>query len=211
MAKNAAWRRSEAAWRKEIESWVNRQDPDSLLYIDIFYDAVTVYGDEDLGRRVWEHAFDLGSRSPSFLRALEGTIAGWQPPLGLLGGFQTGSDERVDLKLRGLFPIVAAARILAIKSNAFARSTTERLQQAAGAETISEEAAQSLQRAYLTILTAILRQQLEDVEQGRSPGPRVDPADPRQATAEVAERRGAEIPGCRSAGSRGHALKASVA
>lgn len=175
MAKNAAWRRSEAGWRAEIEAWVNRQDPKSLLYVDIFYDAMTVHGDEDLGRRVCEYAFDLGGRSPSFLRALEGTIADWQPPLGLLGGFQTGSDERVDLKLRGLFPIVAAARILSIKSKSFARSTAERFQSAADADTISNDAAQSLQRACLTIMTAILRQQLLDVEQGRSPGPRVDP------------------------------------
>ncbi|MEM7222179.1 MAG: DUF294 nucleotidyltransferase-like domain-containing protein [Pseudomonadota bacterium] len=175
MAKNAAWRRSRTAWRAEIETWVNRQDPDSLLFVDIFYDAITVHGDEDLGRQVWEEAFDLGSHSPSFLRALEGTMASWRAPLGLLGNFQTGSDERVDLKLRGLFPIVAAARILSIKTNTPARSTAERIRNAAAAGAISESAAQSLERAYGTIMAAILQQQLLDVEAGRSPGPRVNP------------------------------------
>ena len=102
-------------------------------------------------------------------------MADWRPPLGLFGGFQTGDDGRVDLKLRGLFPLVSVARILSIKANSPARSTAERLRAAAAAGKISDAQAEALKHAHQTILAAILDQQITDVELGRSPGPKVDP------------------------------------
>ncbi|MDH3667846.1 MAG: DUF294 nucleotidyltransferase-like domain-containing protein [Paracoccaceae bacterium] len=175
MGKNAAWRRSTGGWRDEITHWVNRQNPADLLNVDIFFDALTVHGQEALGQEVWEHAYEVGSRAPSFLRALEGTMADWRPPLGLFGGFQTGDDGRVDLKLRGLFPLVSVARILSIKANSPARSTAARFRAAAAAGKISDAQAEALEHAHQIILAAILDQQIADVERGRSPGPKVDP------------------------------------
>lgn len=175
MAKNEAWRHSEGEWQARIADWVTRQTPEDLLNVDIFFDAVAVHGEERLGRRVWEHGYALGAESRSFLRALEGTLANWRPPLGLLGGFQTGTDGRVDLKIGGLFPIVATARILSIKMKMPARGTAERLRKVAAADKISASAAESFVQALRRIRSAILRQQLLDVEQGRNPGSRVDP------------------------------------
>ena len=175
MAKNREWRRTAAEWRSLIEDWVTRQSPEDLLNVDIFFDAVTVHGEERLGREVWEHGFRAGGKSRTFLRALEGTLAGWRPPLGLFGGFQTGADERVDLKLGGLFPLVSAARILSIKTGRPERATAARYRAAAAADAISEDAAQALARAQQTIMAALLGQQLLDAGEGRRPGPKVDP------------------------------------
>lgn len=175
MAKNAVWRRSAPAWRAEIEDWVGRQRPEDLLNVDIFFDAVTVHGDEALGRGIWQYGFALGSKSASFQRALEATLAGWRAPLGLFGGFQTGADERVDVKLGGLFPIVSAARILAIKYGLPEHGTAARYRAAAAADKISGAVAESLIEAQRTIMAAILKQQLLDTDAGRSPSPKVDP------------------------------------
>lgn len=175
MAMNEPWRRSETEWKAEIEHWVNRQDPKDLLNVDIFFDAITVHGDESLGRRLWTHGFSLGARSPSFLRALEGTVARWRPPLKVFGGFKTGSDERLDLKMHGLFPIVAAARILSIKTGQAEHSTAKRLIGAAQKDALSQSTAEELVGAHRTILRAILSQQVIDAEQGRPPGSKVDP------------------------------------
>ena len=175
MAQNATWRRTSAAWRALIEDWVARQRPEDLLNVDIFFDAITVHGEERLGREVWEYGFQLGARSRSFLRALEGTLANWQAPLGLFGGFRTGADDRIDLKLGALFPIVSAARILSIKIGTPAHGTPERYQAAAAADAISGTVARDLAKAQQTILAAILAQQLQDALEGRRPGSKVDP------------------------------------
>lgn len=175
MAKNATWRRTSRAWRALIDDWVTRQSPEDLLNVDIFFDAITVHGEERLGREIWEYGFEAGGRSRSFLRALEGTLAGWQPPLGLFGGFRTGTDERVDLKLGGLFPIVSAARILSIKTGRPEHGTAARYLAAAAADAISDSIAKSLAKAQQTVLSAILAQQLKDAQEGRRPGSKVDP------------------------------------
>jgi len=175
MARNAPWRRTRTGWQAEIESWINRQSPDDLLNVDIFFDSIAVHGERGLGDLVWNHAYDLGHRSPSFWRALEGTLSGWQAPLGMLGGLRVGADGRVDLKLKGLFPIVAVARILSIKTGVPARSTAERLRRSAEAGAISEDWADSAIAAHQTLMGLILRQQLQDVSAGKKPGPRVDP------------------------------------
>lgn len=175
MAKNGAWRRTAADWRAQVEDWVKRQSPEDLLNVDIFFDAITVHGEERLGRGLWEYGFERGGGSQSFLRALEGTVANWRPPLGLFGGFRTGTDERVDLKLGGLFPIVSAARILSIKTGMPGRGTAERFRAAADADAISQPVAEALVKAQQTIMAGILKQQLLDAENGRRPGSKVDP------------------------------------
>lgn len=174
MAKNAEWRRSKAAWIAQIENWVARQNPTDLLNVDIFYDAATVSGDPWLGRDVLARAFELGSRSPSFLRALEMSISNWRPPISFLGNLRTGSDDRIDLKFHGLFPIVTASRVLAIKNNVLASSTADRLRGVAAKGAISDSVSARLERAHETILGAILNQQLIDAAHGQPPGPKVD-------------------------------------
>jgi DNA polymerase-3 subunit epsilon/CBS domain-containing protein len=174
MARNAPWRRSLADWHATIAGWVGRQSGQDLLNVDIFFDAVPVHGEAALGEEVWSHAYALGARVPAFRVALGETLAGWRPPLGLLGGFRTGADGRVDLKAGGLMPIFTAARILSIKTGTAARTTPDRLRAAVRAGLASERWFERVSGAQEKLLGAILRQQLADIGAGISPGPRVD-------------------------------------
>ncbi len=103
-------------------------------------------------------------------------MANVRTPLNFFGRFETDSEGRVDLKMHGLFPLVGAARLLSIKARAPERSTAARYRAAAAAELISDADAADLTQACHTIMAAILRQQLLDVDVGRIPGPKVDPS-----------------------------------
>jgi DNA polymerase-3 subunit epsilon/CBS domain-containing protein len=125
MAKNAEFRGSTALWKSRISGWVRRSRPEDLLNVDIFFDLRPVHGDPALATELLEHAHDLGHAEPDFAKLLgEQIVTG--NPFTLFGGLRL-ENGRIDLKKHGLFPIVAAARTLAIRHGIRARSTKARL------------------------------------------------------------------------------------
>ncbi len=86
-------------------------------------------------------------------------------PFTLLGNIRT-DEGRIDLKLHGLFPIVAAARVLAIRHDIRRRSTRHRLEGLAerGLGNVGEIA--RLLEAHRLFMTLMLEQQSRDLEAG---------------------------------------------
>jgi DNA polymerase-3 subunit epsilon/CBS domain-containing protein len=174
MAVNPEWRRTVSAWRQTVDDWLSRSRPRDLLNVDIFFDLSPVGGDLPLAEALWRAAYEAGHGNAAFAKLLAEASAGFNPPLGLLGGFRT-EQGRVDLKKGGLFPIVAGARLLSIRYNVLARSTPERL---AGLRDREVGAASDLDRlidVHGLLVDVILRQQIEDIGNGLSPSNAVDP------------------------------------
>ncbi|HWV83755.1 MAG TPA: DUF294 nucleotidyltransferase-like domain-containing protein [Hyphomicrobiaceae bacterium] len=175
MSKNAAWRMSRARWIETIDRWIHRQRPEDLLNVDIFFDAVAVHGAVDLVEDILAHAYDVGRRTPSFIKLLSENARGARAPLTIFRKLKTDANGRIDLKMHGLFPLVAGARVLAIKHGIRARATSERLQGLIDLELVDAGEGAALIAAHRTILTAMLQQQLKDGEQGIALSSRVAP------------------------------------
>lgn len=175
MSKNAAWRMNRARWIETIDRWVHRQRPEDLLNVDIFFDAVPVHGAIDLAEGILAHAYDVGRHTPSFIKLLSENARGARAPLTIFRKLKTDANGRIDLKKHGLFPLVAGARVLAIKHGIRARATSERLQGLIDLDLVDESEGNSLIEAHRTILTAMLAQQLMDGEQGIALSSRVAP------------------------------------
>jgi DNA polymerase-3 subunit epsilon/CBS domain-containing protein len=175
MSKNAAWRMSTAHWIETVDLWVRRQRPEDLLNVDIFFDALPVHGDWTLAENLLAHAFDVGRHTPSFIALLSESARKAHVPLTLFRRLKTDSDGRIDLKKFGLFPLVAGARVLAIKHGIRTRATPERLQAVIDAGLANESDVIALIEAHRTILTAMLVQQVADTESGIPPSSRVIP------------------------------------
>ena len=173
MARNAAWRKSVAAWTETIDGWIRRQRPEDLLNVDIFYDGVCVHGDVALAESIWRHAYEIGATAPDFLVALTGVVADWQSPVKLLGGLRTDERGRLDLKKLGLLPIFTTARILSIRHGVLRRSTPERLQGVLDKGIGSPNDIAGILEAHKTFLGTMLRQQLSDTKSGIPLSPRV--------------------------------------
>src|SRR5262245_47504156 len=127
MAKRREWRKNAADWRATVDAWVRRQRPEDLLNVDIFFDAVPVYGTPALGEAIWEHAYARGHAARDFQNLLTEAARLRGSAFTLLGKFRTDAQGRIDLKRHGLMPIFTAARVLSIKHDVRARSTAERL------------------------------------------------------------------------------------
>jgi len=173
MASKREWRKSLPNWQKTVAGWVGKQRPEDLLNVDIFFDGIVVHGDRELGQTPRNVAFDQAHNQRSFLVALSQTMRDWRSPLTMLGGFRTGSDDRVDLKAGGLMPIFSVARILAIKARSTAHATPDRLRAAAEAGLASTNQLNDLIDAHRIILNAMLHQQILDADAGIRLGPKV--------------------------------------
>ena len=172
MASNREWRGTVAAWRERVAGWLRRSRPDDLLHVDIFYDLLPVAGTLKLGRTLHSAAVEEARASPAFLALLADSVAGMSLPINMLGRLRA-HDGRVDLKLGGLLPLVGIARTLALRIGSVARSTPERIQDAAAAGRVSPSDAAILVRIHRALLTLVLRQQLEDLAAGVPPSGRI--------------------------------------
>lgn len=173
MAMNAVWRGSVQEWQDRLRGWTRTSDPDALLAVDIFYDFVPAYGVASLATDLRAFSTQVASRAPEFLRRLGFALEGHKPPLGLFGRFRR-QDGRVDLKLGGLLPLVAGARLLALRRGIAATGTVDRL----AAMDLTGAAADeriALGEAREILMCAVLEQQLEDIDRGAAPSSRVDP------------------------------------
>ena len=173
MISNAQWRGTLEDWNSRVASWIKRSRPEDLLNVDIFFDMLPVAGNKSLAQRLHHEAVSLASRSNPFINLLAQSVQSVAPQFGMLGRLAV-DDGRIDLKRQGLLPLVSFARTLALRIGVEARTTSQRLLDAVAAGRLSEGDAHRMAELQKTLLTYILRQQLQDSEQGIPAGSKVD-------------------------------------
>jgi CBS domain-containing protein len=167
MAKNPSWRGSAETWRERIAHWISRSSPEDLLSVDIFFDFRAVHGDGALAMQLWHDAYDKAKGQPGFLKLLAEAAGPVEPPVGFFG-IKT-DNGRVDLKKGGLFAIVAAARVLALRYHVTEHSTKVRLECVKALKVGGERDLDMMVAAHAVLLSNILDQQLVDIAAGRAP------------------------------------------
>ncbi len=172
MAKNAEWRGSMQVWRERIADWIGRSRPEDLLSVDIFFDFRAVHGDGALALQLWNDAYDLAKGQIGFLKLLAEAAGPVEPPVGFFG-FKTDKG-RVDLKKGGLFAIVAAARLLAIRFHVTEHTTRARLESVKAMKVGAARDLEGLVHTHGILLQNILEQQLVDISSGRPPSNSVE-------------------------------------
>ena len=173
MAKNPEWRHNPPGWQALLAQWLKRARPEDLLNVDIFFDLRAVAGDSALAADLQQAALAAASCSPAFLNLVAAQISTLRAPLGYFGGWQK-RDGRVDLKIGGLMPITAAARLLALRHALLERATPARLERAARDGHLPPGDARLLTHLHAELMDILLRQQIADLRAGRKPSSRVD-------------------------------------
>jgi CBS domain-containing protein len=164
MASERPLRHNLAGWQRNIDLWFERPEPMAILNADIFYDFAPVEGRFALAQELRRHAVRARD-ARLFLNLMASEIGEKSGALGWFGRFKTRKG-RVDLKVGGLFPIVAGARVLALRLGSTALSSRDRWRDAFSAGVIVEEDFARLLDAHEMILGLMLDQQLEDLSNG---------------------------------------------
>lgn len=184
MARNPGFRGSLKTWTERIDEWIRRLRPADLLNVDIFYDLKPVHGDAALAKTLFDHAYGRGHAEPTFAKLLGDQIVAGNP-FTFLGGLHLDGG-RLDAKMHGLFPIVAAARALAIRHDIRAVSTCARLEGLLTLDIGGKEDLKAMLAGHSFLIGRLLDQQIRDIYAGVPVSNRIElAAMPREGQAEL--------------------------
>jgi CBS domain-containing protein len=171
MATNPRWRQPFSAWRRTLSDWMRRPEPQAVLSTSIFFDMRGLSGAVELARRVQDHVLTEAPDRRAFLTHLAGHAVSTEPPLGFFRQFvlEGAGDHRdtLDLKARGLAPVVEVARVHALAAGAPALNTHARLRAAAAEGRVRPQSAEDLSEAFEFIAAVRLRHQCAAVRDAR--------------------------------------------
>lgn len=180
MASNARWRKPYPAWTGYFEQWMLTADPDEALYPKFFFDFRPLYGDQALAQKLKDQVTKSAAESKSFLNRLAKDCLAILPPLSFFRNFIVEKDgehkNRLDLKLRGLVPLVDFARVMALKHGIQETNTLERLTLLEQGGQITRDLHIELTEAYEFLMQLRLVHQLKMMEAGEEPHNHLDPA-----------------------------------
>lgn len=173
MAGRPEWRHTPAAWREIVGGWLGKTRPSDLLNVDIFFDLRHVAGTPELTESLQSDALSLTQRAPTFIRALNGSVAQLQTPVGLFGRLRP-TNGAIDIKAGGLLPVVAFARAVALHHGIAERATAARLKAAVEKSALPEGDGARLIEMHREFVALAMDQQLADIAAGHPPSYRLE-------------------------------------
>lgn len=170
MATTDRWRQPLARWRATFEAWIESPSPQALMHASIFFDLRAVHGEATLAERLQAEVLRRAEGNRIFLASLAKATEEHQPPLGFFRRFvleRSGEhQDRFDLKLRGVIPVVDLARLYALAAGRPEVGTWDRLRAAAEAGALSSTDAANLADALSFIAAIRLRHQARQLRAG---------------------------------------------
>ncbi|MDQ0245560.1 CBS domain-containing protein [Bacillus fengqiuensis] len=131
MSSNPLWCQSLEGWENQLLKWMKEESWESIRYLQIFYDARSVKGEERLVSRLKSFIHDFQKEHPALLKRFMENVMHLKKAIGPLGqilvedkGVHEGS---IDLKHAAFLPYVNAIRLLAIKEGIVETSTLDRM------------------------------------------------------------------------------------
>jgi CBS domain-containing protein len=174
MARNPQWRGCVETWKKRIEDWISNPTPSNLLTVDVFFDARCVYGKNAYLHDILSYGLEKASQSNDFLKNLAEASGQPDSAFTLWGSLKTDETGRLDLKRTGFFPLVANTRVMALAKNVAALSTSDRLAALLELDIGAASDLKAMQNYHGFLIDLVLRQQVHDISQGKTPNNKVD-------------------------------------
>lgn len=182
MATNSQWRQPLTVWQHYFSDWINSPSPQALLHATIFFDLRCLYGEETLFMQLQHDILQQTRTNRLFQSYLAANALSFTPPLGFFKGFvlQGGAagSKGLDMKKRGVVPIIDLVRVYTLALGMPEQNTRERmtaLQQQTGGVGISAGSLADLQEAFEFISNLRLQHQARQVEAGVAPDHTVPP------------------------------------
>ncbi len=163
MAMTDQWRQPLRVWKQYFGKWIDQPDPKALMHASVFFDMRPVFGNHAIYHDLRNFVLKKTKGSRIFLAYMASNALSRQPPLGFFrnlvlvrGGEH---NQTLDLKLRGIVPIVDLARVYALDAGAEPVNTLDRLENARDRGSVSKDGAADLRDAWDFISTMRLRHQ----------------------------------------------------
>jgi CBS domain-containing protein len=170
MASNPKWCRPETAWKGYFLKWIYEATPEDLRNCTIFFDFRPLAGTAVLAQRLRTFLNENIERNRAFLRHLTTNALYNGPPLGFLRSVvveKTGDHKNeLNLKMRGLVPVVDALRVLSLSAQLNATNTLNRLERITDKGLISKEMAGDIKEAFSFMMFLRMNHHMAQKEAG---------------------------------------------
>ena len=171
MATNPMWRQPLHVWRKYFTSWISTPTSEAVLNSVTFFDFRAVYGEAKLLDWLKDFTLSMAKDNKIFLGYLANMAIKNTPPIGFLKTFvveKSGEHkDQLNLKIKGLAPLVDIVRLFALEKGLKETSTIERIQSLRDKHTIIKEYADELLHAFDFILLLRIQNQFELMKEGQ--------------------------------------------
>lgn len=131
MSSNPMWCKSVKDWKKQILGWMEEESWEAIRYLQIFYDARVLYGNNYYIRELKSTIYDYQENYSSLLKRFSSNMKHLKNAIGPMGQIvveQYGPYQGcVNLKYAAFLPYVNSIRLLSIKEGIFETSTIERI------------------------------------------------------------------------------------
>ena len=165
MATNPAWRQPRRVWRGYFRQWMESPEPKALMHASIFFDMRALHDAHGLYAGLQQEVLQQSRRNSIFLAHLAANALHYRPPLGFFRQFvlihDGEHDDTLDIKHRGVIPIVDMLRVHALAAGLPALNTRERILAAEASGELSHDGAQDLLYALEFIATLRARHQAQ--------------------------------------------------
>jgi len=186
LARNPQWRMSDSAWVRVFRECLTEPDNSHLIRATVSFDFRAAAGGLDIVPPLIAVIREAPAH-PQFLRQLARVAADPKPPLRFTGSILVDDDGRIDIKRRGVTPIVNLARFHAIGSGITISATADRLVAAEQSGALAGADAAGLREALDIVARTRLRRHAGQIEAGVAVGAIDNMVDP-QELAPVARR-----------------------
>jgi len=173
MALNIKWRVSLPEWKGYFDHWVDEPTPKSVMHSSIFFDIRCVHGESALVDSLQKHVSKITTKNRIFLRFMASNALSHRPPLGFFRRFVQEDDgtqsEGLNLKHRGIVPIIDLVRIRALEAGISEANTFRRIDSATAAGVMNKKDASSLRDALILINRIRIAHQSAQMSAGEKP------------------------------------------
>ena len=179
MASNPKWCQPVNNWRKYYTAWIEEPEKKALMLSSIFFDLRPVYGESSLFEKLQQEILQKTKANRIFIAFMVSNALEHTPPLGFFRNFVLIHDHKhdhtLDIKHRGIVPIIDIARIYALSEGIQPTSTVQRLSASSELGFLSREMSENLIDALEYIGSLRIQHQARQIRHSQSVDNYIDP------------------------------------
>ena len=172
MASNPQWCQPLSVWQNHFADWISQPTPEAVLKSLVFFDFRPLHGNAALAWELRGQLDRLIPEHPIFLGFLANMLVKNRPPIGFFGSVavERGGEHKdgLNLKIKGVAPLVDIGRLFALEHGVRASSTWERLEALRGGDTIISDQIDELEYALEFISLLRIHHQYRQMESGKA-------------------------------------------
>jgi CBS domain-containing protein len=151
-ASNPEWCHSEQKWESRFLNWMQDPRPKVLRTFSVFADFRAIFTQTDFLRSLRDRLNEEVKADRRFIRFLARNGLYNRPPLGFFRQFvveKSGQHkEKLNVKTKGLIPIISSVRVLALELGVKQTNTLQRMREIDKASSLDREFMSNLREAY---------------------------------------------------------------